>query len=162
MLAFTSPNRVRGVLARLKHHYGSREAELARYAQRAGNDAFAVILLCERRLENVIRRAGFTRSRLDARRAIVHGHILVNGRKMTHPGYPIRAGDVLSVRPRPHIQVLYQVPLKLAAPPSWLQVDRAKLSATVVRLPEAADADLSIDPAGMIDELLSHSAETSS
>ena len=128
MLVFTSPNRARGLVTRLKHHYGPREAELARYAQRArdGADQFAVILLCERRLENIVRRAGFTRSRLDARRAVVHGHILVNGRKMTHPGYLVQAGDVLSVRPRTHIQVLYQTPLKLAAPPNWLGIDRAQ------------------------------------
>jgi small subunit ribosomal protein S4 len=164
MLVFASPNRARGQVSRLKHHYGPREAELARYAQRAreSGDDLAVILLCERRLENIVRRAGFTRSRLDARRAVVHGHILINGRKTTHPGYLVQAGDVLSVRPRQHIQVLYQTPLKLAAPPDWLQIDPARLSASVVRLPAAGDAELDIDPAGMIDELLTPSAEASS
>jgi small subunit ribosomal protein S4 len=160
MLVFTSPNRARGVLTRLKHHYGPREPELARYAQEArrGADAVAVLLLCERRLENVLRRAGFTRSRLDARRAVVHGHIFVNGRKMTHPGYLVQAGDEFSVRPRPHIQGLYRSALATSVPPSWVQVDAARLRATVIRLPAAGDVAMSVDATGVVEELLSHSS----
>src|SRR5215207_5968566 len=100
----------RAVLTRIKHHYGPGEAELARYATHTadGADAREVLVWCERRLENVIRRAGFVPTRPEARRAVVRGHMLVNGRKVIHPGYLVRAGDVLTVRPRPHIQALYR------------------------------------------------------
>lgn len=97
MLVFGGPTHARSVLTRLKHHYGPCEAELIRYVHHAAEEGAAAVLLhCERRLENVLRRAGFTRSRGDARYAIVHGHIFVNGRKNTHPGYLVRAGDVLT------------------------------------------------------------------
>jgi small subunit ribosomal protein S4 len=157
MLVFTGRKNARGALTRLKHHYGPREAELARYAQRSGDggDA-ALLLLCERRLENVLRRAGFTRSRLDARWGIVHGQILVNGRKMIHPSYLVQAGDVLSVRPRPRIQAQYRFPLAAATPPDWLQVTAAEYRATVTRLPAEVDVELAAELIGIVEELLLH------
>jgi small subunit ribosomal protein S4 len=123
---------------------------------RSGNDDSALLVLCERRLENVVRRAGFTRTRWDARRSVVRGHILVNGRKMTHPGYLVRAGDALTVRPRPHIEALYRRVLAAAGPtPEWLRVESPALRVTITRPPAAADVDLPMDTAGVV-ELLSH------
>src|SRR6476661_1140039 len=138
------PIRPHTVIARLKHHYGACEAELARYAAHDPADAAAVLLWCERRLENVVRRAGFVPSRPEARRAVVRGHVLVNGRKVTHPGYLVRAGDVLTVRPRPHIEALYRPRLAgvVGLPGDWLRIEPAALKVTVVRLPAATDVGL--------------------
>ena len=64
--------------------------------------------MCECRLDNVVRRAGYTKTRPQARQGIVHGHIQVNGVKVTSPSYLIRAGDVITVRPRTNLQVIYR------------------------------------------------------
>jgi small subunit ribosomal protein S4 len=152
--------RARAILARIRHHYGPCEAELVRYAGLAHDraDDVAVLVWCERRLESVVRRAGFVPTRPEARRAIVRGHVLVNGRKVIHPGYLVRAGDVLSVRPRPHIEALYRPRLAAAANESaarWLRVEPLKLRATVARLPSEADVALRVDVAGVM-EFVSH------
>jgi small subunit ribosomal protein S4 len=148
--------RARAAVKRLKHHYGACEPELVRYAVLAHGcaDAETFITLCERRLENVVRRAGFTRQRSDSRGAVVHGHILVNGRKVNHPGYLVRAGDVLTVRPRSHIEAVYRGPLLAAGVrPLWLAVETEALRVTVARLPAAADAEIKLDAAGVVDFL---------
>jgi small subunit ribosomal protein S4 len=102
--------------------------------------------LCERRLDNVVRRAGFARTRLQARQGITHGHFQVNGRKVTRPSYMVRAGDVVTVKPRPNIQTLYRL---LSADPGptadWLAVEPEALRATVTRLPAAADVSLPVE-----------------
>lgn len=145
MPLLVSPNHARSMLHRLKHHYGACGPEMVHYAaaiEREDDDA-ALVLLCERRLENVVRRAGLTKTRWDARRAVVRGHILVNGRKMTHPGYLVRLGDILTVRPWPQIKSFYQRALSAKnAAPRWLQVEPNNLRVTVSRLPTAGDVDM--------------------
>ena len=108
-------------------------------------------------MENVVRRAGFVPTRPEARRAVVRGHVLVNSRKVIHPGYLVRAGDVLTVRPRPHIQALYRPRLAgvIHLPGDWLRVEPHELRATVARLPAAADVGLGVNVTGMM-EYLSH------
>src|SRR6478736_2479389 len=68
---------------KIKHYYGLGEKQLRRYyhmvAAKKGNTGEQLLSLCERRLDNVIRRAGFTKTRPQARQGIVHGHFFVNG-----------------------------------------------------------------------------------
>jgi small subunit ribosomal protein S4 len=151
------PRRAHLVLGRIKHYYGPCEAELHRYAAHGPADGTALLTWCERRLENVVRRAGFVPTRPEARRAVVRGHVLVNGRKVIHPGYLVRAGDVLTVRPRPHIQALYRPRLAgvIRLPGDWLRVEPQPLRATVARLPAAADVGLRVNVTGVL-EYLSH------
>jgi small subunit ribosomal protein S4 len=159
MALLTAPNHAMATVHRLKHHYGACGPEMVHYAAmvRGRNDDAGLTVLCERRLENVVRRSGYTRNRWDARRAVVRGHILVNGRKMTHPGYLVRAGDALTVRPRVHIVAMYRRVLAAAVSHAdWLRVETAALRVTVTRLPTTADVDLSVDTAGLVD-LLTHS-----
>ena len=77
-----------------------------------GNTGEQLLLMCERRLDNVVRRAGFTRTRPQARQGIVHGHFQVNGVKVTSPCYLVRPGDVITVRPRTNLQTLYRSQLE--------------------------------------------------
>jgi small subunit ribosomal protein S4 len=158
MLVFTSPHNRRGALTRVKHYYGVCDAELLRYVQHLAdrNDPAALLHVCERRLENVVCRAGFTRTRIDARRAIVHGHILVNNRKMTHPGYLTQCGDAIGIRPRPHIEAQYRFLFARTAPPRWLRAEPGLLRATVLRLPVGEDIALAVDSAAVVEELSSH------
>ena len=147
----------RAILTRIKHYYGPSEAELARYAGHLteGADPRDVLVWCERRLESVLRRAGFVPTRPEARRAVVRGHVLVNGRKVIHPGYLVRAGDVLTVRPRSHIEALYRSQLAnvIHLPGDWLRVEADALRATVQRLPAAVDVGLRADLTGVLDHL---------
>jgi small subunit ribosomal protein S4 len=158
MLVFHSPHYRRGALAKLKHYYGPCEAELARYVHQLADrgDASALLPLCERRLENVVCRAGFTRTRIDARRAVVHGHVLVNRRKMTHPGYLVQCGDAIGIRPRPHIEAQYRLQFARTTPPRWLRAEPGQLRATVLRLPVGDDVRLAVDSAEIVEVLSTH------
>lgn len=86
---------------KVKHYYGVLEKQFRRYfskAERAkGNTGDVLMSLLERRLDNVVHRLGFGTSRAQARQMINHGHITVNGRRVTIASYQVRAGDVVRV-----------------------------------------------------------------
>ncbi|TWT36758.1 30S ribosomal protein S4 [Posidoniimonas corsicana] len=86
---------------KVKHYYGVLEKQFRRYfakAERAkGNTGDVLMSLLERRLDNVVHRLGFGTSRAQARQMINHGHITVNGRRVTIASYEVRAGDVVRV-----------------------------------------------------------------
>ena len=136
---------------KIKHHYGLGERQLRRYFDKAGrqkgNTGEHLLVMCERRLDNVVRRAGFTRTRPQARQGIVHGHIQVNGVKVTSPSYQLRAGDVITVRPRGNLQTIYRSQLEenQTEGTDWLTVDRETLRATVQGLPGPSDVSLPVD-----------------
>lgn len=136
---------------KIKHYYGLGERQLRRYFEKVthkkGNTAEELLLLCERRLDNVVRRAGLASSRPQARQGIVHGHFLVNGQKVTKPSFILRPGDIVSVRPKEKIQNVYRAISTESAtePVDWLTSDPETLSATVQGLPAAADISLPVD-----------------
>jgi small subunit ribosomal protein S4 len=144
---------------KIKHYYGISEAQLRRYFDLARrqpeNTGIILLLLCERRLDNVIRRAGFTLTRPQARQGVVHGHFQVNERKVDRPSYLVEAGDVLSVRNRPNIQALYRAGLEKqeAAAATWLQVEPEHLRITVTRLPDESDISLPVEIARVVEIL---------
>ena len=89
---------------KIKHYYGLLEKQLQRYFSKVsnmkGNTGEQLLLMCERRLDNVVRRAGYTATRPQARQGIVHGHFRVNGQKVDKPSFQVRPGDVITIRPR--------------------------------------------------------------
>lgn len=127
---------------KLKHYYGLGERELRRLLaiarKRPGNTGEYLLKLCERRLDNVARRAGFTSTRPQARQAVAHGHLRVNGIKVDKPSYLVRPGDVLTVRDRPNLKEKYRGRMEEQKPQSldWLQVDPEHLRATVTGEPD--------------------------
>ena len=135
----------------IKYYYGVRERQLRRYFEAAkgmqGNTGEQLLMLCERRLDNVIRRAGFADTRPQARQGASHGHFQVNGRTVTVPSIRINAGDVISVRNRPNLKTLYGSLLDSGSTndADWIDVDTDNLSATVTALPTAEDASLPVD-----------------
>ena len=84
----------------VKRMYGIVEAQMKRYyeiaAKSAGKTGEILLQLLERRLDNVVFRAGFAPSRRTARQLVVHGHVLVNGRKVDRPSYQVKVGDVIT------------------------------------------------------------------
>jgi small subunit ribosomal protein S4 len=136
---------------KIKHYYGLGERQLRRYyhmvASKKGNTGEQLLTLCERRLDNVIRRAGFTKTRPQARQGIVHGHFFVNGVKVTSPSYQLRPGDVITIRPNEKIYGLYKgvVGEGGANTPDWITFDSETLRATMAGLPGPSDFSLPVD-----------------
>jgi small subunit ribosomal protein S4 len=89
---------------KVKHYYGVLERQFRNYFDRAsqskGNTGNALLVLLERRLDNIVHRLGFGLSRAQARQLIRHGHITVNGRRVDIPSYEVRIGDVIRAKNR--------------------------------------------------------------
>lgn len=136
---------------KIKHYYGLMERQLRRFFKIAkrmkGNTGEQLLILCERRLDNVVRRAGFTATRPQARQGVAHGHFQVNGVKTDRPSYLVRPGDVISVRPRDNLKELYQGLLadNSGEPLDWIAVDQGELTVTVQGLPGPSDISLPVD-----------------
>lgn len=145
---------------KIKFYYGLRERQLRKYFAEArrlkGNTGENLLILCERRLDNVIRRAGFTLTRLQARQGVAHKHFRLNGRTVSIPSIIVRIGDKITVRNRDNLQKLYKelAQESRVEPASWLAVDPEKLEITVTALPSIDDVTLAVD-AGQVVAFLS-------
>jgi small subunit ribosomal protein S4 len=104
--------------------------------------------LLERRLDNVIYRSGFAMTRLQSRQFAGHGLFTVNGKRVTVPSFLVRAGDVITARPRakssPVFGTISEAHSKYTAP-SWLKVDSGALKTEVIALPSPEHAEQGID-----------------
>ena len=122
------------------------EAQFKRYFEMAermrGPTGANLLVLLERRLDNVVYRLGWATSRADARQLVRHGHVRVNGRKVDIPSYLVRAGDVVELRERSkqlkRVQEALETLARRGVPP-WLELDREQLRARVVSLPSRED-----------------------
>ena len=145
---------------KIKHYYGLGERQLRRYFDKAsrskGNTAELLLMLCERRLDNVVRRVGLATTRPQARQGIVHGHIRVNGMKTTKPSFLIRPGDVIRVRDRENLKNVYNSVLSERPPETleWVTLDAESLTATVQRNPGPDEVSLPVD-ANVVVEFMS-------
>jgi len=136
---------------KVKHHYGVLERQFRKYfsmAERAkGNTGEVLMVLLERRLDNVVCRLGFGQSRSAARALVGHGHVTVNGRRVDVPSYLTRPGDVIRVKERPKSVELVKANLSENAReiPDFLSLEDGPVPAgQVLRLPEAADASIPV------------------
>jgi len=136
---------------KIKYYYGLREKHLRKYFDKArrikGNTGENLLTLCERRLDNVVRRAGLAHTRPQARQGVVHGHFQLNGKRATKPSMIVRVGDVITVRNRPNLKQVYaEVAASAAATDChWLTLDSEGLSVTVTSLPNFDDVSLPVD-----------------
>lgn len=136
---------------KIKFHFGLRDRQLRRYFNKArrtaGNTGEQLLIICERRLDNVIRRAGFTMTRPQARQGIVHRHFQLNGVTVDKPGIMVKAGDIITLRKRPNVARLYtniRESLTLV-PCDWINYDDSGYSAIVTTLPTYEDVSLKAD-----------------
>jgi len=145
---------------KIKYYYGLSERQLRRlYAEASrqqGNTGEALLILCELRIDNVIRLAGLTKTRPQARQGVAHGHFLLNGRKNDIPAALVRPNDLVHVKPQQGIQALYHSILSDGAstPPTWLSVDLEHLAVRVLQKPTMDDVTLPVN-IGSVVELLS-------
>ena len=113
--------------------------------------------ILETRLDNVVFRLGFARTRKEARQTVRHGHITVNGQRVDIPSYRIKKGDVIAVSSKAKDLLPIKESLiasEHTAVPAWIELDLDKLQGTVLELPNRDQIDLDID-AQLIVELYS-------
>ena len=97
-----------------------------------------LLRILESRLDNVVYRLGFSKSRDEARQQVRHGHILVNGQRVTIPSFRVREGDKIEVAPKAKDMLVIKSSLvsnERTEVPGWLEVDIEKLSGQVLSLP---------------------------
>jgi len=134
-----------------RHTYGVLERQFKRYYEtanrREGKTGENLLQILERRLDNVVYRAGIARTRRQARQLVSHGHFLVNGSKVNVPSYQVTQFDIVDVR-QDSLQMLPFVVAKESFGdrpiPGWLQVVPSNLRVLVHQLPERAQIDVPI------------------
>ena len=137
---------------KVKRMYGLMESQFRRtFAQAArtkGITGETLLVLLERRLDNVAYRLGFASSRAEARTLVRHGHLLVNGKKVNIPSYFVRAGDVVSVRERSRQMARVLTAMEGAqrrGVPEWAELDRDTCSGKIRLLPTRSDVTMPIN-----------------
>jgi len=141
---------------KLRSTYGLMERQFRRYVDRAisakGISGFMLLQLLERRLDSVVRSAGFAASQAQARQLVRHRHVTVNGRIADVPSTILRAGDVVAVREKSRsLQPVVAGMGRGVQPPGWLELDKNAMQVTVARLPEVDDINLDIDEQQVIE-----------
>ncbi len=124
---------------KVRFTYGLTERQLANYVKRGHLGQ-----LLEARLDNVIFRLGVASSRLAARQMVAHGHVIVNGARVTIPSYQLKVGDRIAVRPQSQQSALFNnlsEKLKDYVVPAWLEFEVEKLEGQVKTLPLETDMD---------------------
>ena len=137
--------KVKRMYGLLEHQFRSTFDSAARMKGRAGEN---LLILLERRLDNVVFRLGFATSRNEARQLIKHGHFRLNGKKAATPSIRVRPGQIVTLRERS--QKVERVTAALDALegrslPQWLEIDKDNFSGTVKQLPVREDITLPID-----------------
>lgn len=134
-----------------KRIYGLQEKQFHGYyelASRAkGVTGENLLRILESRLDNVVYRLGFAKSRDEARQQVRHGHILVNGKRVDIPSFRVKAGDLVAVSPKASELLVIKSALisnERIEVPSWLEVDIEKLQGSILALPNRDQIDLDI------------------
>ena len=137
---------------KLKFIYGVLEKQFYHIYERAekmeGQAGQNLLTLLECRLDNVAYRMGLSMTRRESRQLVSHGHFNVNGARVDIPSYRIKVGDVISLRENSKKSVKFKEIVEATNGrliPSWLDMDKEKLAAKVVRMPAKEDLDYEIE-----------------
>ena len=135
-----------------KRYYGVLEKQFAHYFEiaekKAGVTGENLLQVLESRFDNVIYRLGFGLSRAEARQLVVHGHFLINGKKVDIPSYLVSEGDVITIKESSRSLSKIKAVLEQTegrAIPKWLDLDANTLQAKVVTLAQRDDIDLEVE-----------------
>ena len=135
-----------------KFIYGVLEKQFRGYFKRAksmeGKTGENLMTILETRLDNVVFRLGFARTRKEARQMVTHGHICVNGRRVDIPSFRVRPGELVSVAPKAKELLVVKSALvsnERVQIPAWLEIDIEKLQGSVLSLPTRDQIDLDIN-----------------
>jgi small subunit ribosomal protein S4 len=138
---------------KVKFVYGILEKQFHSYYEKAsrmpGKTGENLLVLVERRLDNVVYRLGFAMTRREARQLVNHGHFTVNGRRVNIPSFLVKAGDVIEVAEKSRSSVKFKRLTGEDAPmvtlPQWLEREKNALKGTVTKLPVREDIDMPIE-----------------
>jgi len=135
-----------------KFIYGVLEKPFRNYYAKAekmeGQAGENLLILLERRLDNVVFRMGFGRTRRETRQIVDHKHILVNGKCVNIPSYLVKAGDVIEVKEKAKSSQRYKAVLEVTGGrliPAWLDVDQENLRGVVKELPTREEIDVPVE-----------------
>ncbi|MDR2366779.1 MAG: 30S ribosomal protein S4 [Deltaproteobacteria bacterium] len=136
---------------KVKRSYGLLEKQFrstfGRAERQKGITGTNLLLLLERRLDNIVYRLGFASSRSQARQLVCHGHFLVNGRKVDIPSYLVNKGDSVTLREKSRKIALVQESLETVARrglPNWLELDKDAFTGRVTELPLREDLSVQV------------------
>ena len=137
---------------KVKFVYGILEKQFRMYYEKAarmsGKTGDNLLILVERRLDNVVYRLGFAMTRREARQLVSHGHFTVNGHRVNIPSYLVKEGDVIEVREKSRSSVKFKRLTGEDAPtfllPQWLERAKGTLQGKVTKLPVREDVDLPV------------------
>ena len=138
---------------KVKFVYGIMEKQFRMYYDRAakaeGKTGENLLVLVERRLDNVVYRLGFAMTRREARQLVNHGHFTVNGKRVNIPSYLVSVGDVIEVAEKSRSSVKFKrltgEDAVMVTLPQWLEREKNTLRGTVTKMPAREDIDLPIE-----------------
>lgn len=113
--------------------------------RKEGVTGLILIEYLERRLENIVYRLGFAKTRRQSRQIVSHGHIAVNGRKVNIASYRVKVGDVVSVIENSKNLDLIKESVESVSVPAWLELDKASFAGKVLQVPTKEDLDFEIN-----------------
>ena len=135
-----------------KFIYGVQEKPFHNYYDKAdrmpGQTGANLMILLESRLDNVVFRMGFARTRKEARQIVDHKHVLVNGKCVNIPSYLVKAGDQIEIREKSKGSERYKGILEVTGGrlvPEWIDVDQENLKGTVKELPNREAIDVPVN-----------------
>ena len=135
-----------------KFIYGVSEKQFRGYYDKAsrmkGQTGEQLIILCERRLDNIAFRSGLARTRREARQIVTHGHLLVNGKQVDIPSYLVEEGDVIEVREKSRSKELFKNIKEVNASfgvVEWLDSDIENLKVKVEKFPTREEIDIPVE-----------------
>lgn len=136
---------------RVKRMYGIMESQFHGYFKKAerlrGITGENLLLLLERRLDNVAYRLGFASSRSDARQLILHRHVLINGKSVNIPSYIVKSGEIVEIKEKSRNKARLNESLEAVerrGVPQWLELDKANYKGTVKVMPKRDDITMPI------------------
>lgn len=110
-----------------------------------GVTGLVLVEFLERRLENVVYRLGFAKTRRQARQIVSHGHVAVNGRRVNIASYRVKAGDVVSIIENSKNLELIKEAVEASTAPAWLELDKAGFAGKVLQNPTKEDLDFDLE-----------------
>ena len=131
-----------GVLEKPFHNYYNKADRMP------GQTGENLMIMLESRLDNVVFRMGFARTRREARQIVDHKHVLVNGKCVNIPSYLVKAGDQIEIREKSKGSERYKAVLEVTGGrlvPEWIDVDQENLKGTVKELPNRAAIDVPVN-----------------
>jgi small subunit ribosomal protein S4 len=142
---------------KVRRFYGCLEKQFEKYyfdanRQKSVPTGLRLLQILEQRLDNLVHRCGFAPSRAQGRQLILHGHILVDGKKVTVPSYQLKVGQTVSVaeKSRPLMKKLQEENPSVGAP-RWMNVDLENFKASIAQLPQREDLDPTIKEALIVE-----------